>query len=56
MSEIVKSPHFGFILAAYAVTFVVVAGMIGAIVLDHRALRRALARFAITPAAREDER
>ena len=38
--------HAGFILAAFATTFVVVAGMIGAIVRDHRALRRALTRLA----------
>ena len=55
MNEIVTSPHFGFILAAYAVTFVVVLGMIGAILLDHRALRRELERFgARMPAAGDD--
>lgn len=47
--------HFGFIFAAYAVTFVVVAGIIGAIVLDHRALQRELARMAARTPARGDE-
>jgi heme exporter protein CcmD len=37
--------HAGFIIAAYAVTAVAILGVIGAIVLDHRALRRALARL-----------
>ncbi len=31
-------PHIGFVIAAYAVTFVVIAGMIGAVVLDSRRL------------------
>jgi heme exporter protein CcmD len=56
MREIMQSAHFGFILAAYAVTVATVLGMIGAIILDHRALRRALERFANTPAARENEK
>jgi len=37
--------HAGFILAAYAVTAVVVIGMIATLALDHRGLKRALARF-----------
>ncbi len=31
-------PHIGFIIAAYSVTFVVIAGMVGSVVLDHRRL------------------
>ena len=38
-------PHVGFILAAYAITALTLVGMIGALVLDHRALRRDLARM-----------
>ena len=34
----VSDPHIGFVIAAYAVTFVVIAGMIGAVVLDTRRL------------------
>ena len=56
MNEIVSSQHFGFILAAYAVTVVVVLGMIGAIVLDHRALRRALEKFGPRSVSTGDER
>jgi heme exporter protein CcmD len=55
MNEIVTSPHFGFILAAYAVTVVVVLGMIGAILLDHRALRRALDKLGPRGSATGDE-
>lgn len=39
-------PHGGFILAAYAFTGLVIAGLIAHAVLDHRAQRRALAAFA----------
>ncbi|MBV9567904.1 MAG: heme exporter protein CcmD [Hyphomicrobiales bacterium] len=35
-------PHIGFVIAAYAITFIVVALLIVWIALDHRALRRAL--------------
>lgn len=35
----------GYIFAAYAIAFVAIGGAIGAIVLRHRALKRALARF-----------
>jgi heme exporter protein CcmD len=35
-------PHIGFVIAAYAITFVAVTLLIVGIVLDHRALRRAL--------------
>ncbi len=36
-------PHLGFIIAAYALTALVVFGMIAAIWTDHRRLNRALA-------------
>ncbi len=49
-----NADHFGFIFAAYALTFVVVVGMIGATVLDYRALQRALTRMAAsTPRSRD---
>jgi heme exporter protein D len=38
-------PHFGFVVAAYAIGFIIIAGMIFAILRDYFALRRALARF-----------
>ena len=38
-------PHTGFIVAAYVVAAVVIVSMIAVIVAEHRALRRALARF-----------
>ena len=37
--------HTGFILAAYAAAVFIVVAMIASIVLDHRSLRRALARL-----------
>lgn len=37
--------HAGFIAVAYGLSFVVIGGMIGAIVLEHRRLRRELSRF-----------
>ena len=40
-----SDPHLGFIIAAYAITAVAVGFTVAAIVLRHRALRRALARF-----------
>ena len=33
-----SDPHIGFVVAAYAVAFAVIAGMIGAVVLDYRRL------------------
>lgn len=38
-------PHFGFVVAAYAIAFVIVAAMIFVILRDYRTLRRDLARF-----------
>ena len=37
--------HVGFIVAAYAITFVAVGAMIVAILLDHRALTKVLSRM-----------
>jgi heme exporter protein CcmD len=39
------NPHVDFIIAAYAITAVVVAAIIGALVLDYRAQRLALMKF-----------
>jgi heme exporter protein CcmD len=39
------SDHAGYIFAAFAVTAAVVAIMLGAILLDHRRLTRALAKL-----------
>ena len=38
-------PHTGFIVAAYCIAGLVVAVMVGAIVLDHRGLKRDLGRL-----------
>jgi heme exporter protein CcmD len=35
-------PHLGFIIAAYALAFVMVAGMVGAIWVDYLRLKRSL--------------
>jgi heme exporter protein CcmD len=40
-----SDPHAGFIIAAYALGFVVIAGMIVAILYDQISLRRALAKL-----------
>ncbi len=37
--------HAGFILGAFGLTFLVVAGLVVSIVLDHRALKRELTRL-----------
>jgi len=42
--------HTPFILASYALTFLVLAGLIGAIIYDHLRLKKSLTRFP----ARED--
>ena len=36
-------PHMGFVIAAYAITFVVVLLLVAWVVRDHQLLRRALA-------------
>jgi heme exporter protein CcmD len=38
-------PHFGFVAAAYAIAFVIVAAMIFVILRDYFTLRQALSRF-----------
>lgn len=40
-----SDPHFGFIVAAYGVGFVIIAGMIFVILRDYFALKQALSRF-----------
>ena len=40
------SSHAGFIAAAFGLTGLLVLVVIGALIADHRSLRRALARFA----------
>ncbi len=52
MSEI---PHIGFIVAAYAVTAVVMLAMAIAVVLDGRAQRRLLAKLETRSEARPAE-
>ena len=37
--------HTGFIVAAYAVTFLVLGGTVAAVLIDYRVQRRALARL-----------
>ena len=39
-------PHFGFVVAAYAIAFVIVAGMIFVTLRDYSELKRALALVA----------
>ncbi len=48
-------PHIGFIVAAYAVTTVVVGGLVVAALLDGRALRRALKALDARGAGRRTE-
>ncbi len=38
-------PHFAFVIAAYALAFAVIGGMIAAVLLDSLRLKRALASF-----------
>ena len=40
-----SDPHFGFVVAAYGLGFVIAAAMIIAILLDYFALKRALSHF-----------
>ena len=47
------SAHAAFIAAAYGIAALAIGGMIAAILLDHRALKKALSRF---PARAGDER
>jgi heme exporter protein CcmD len=50
----VDLPHFGFVVAAYAIAAIVVALLIGSIVFDHKSLRRALAVYETKAAGRAD--
>ena len=45
-------PHFGFVVAAYALSFVIVAGMIVTILADYMRLRQALS--ALSRGTRQD--
>jgi heme exporter protein D len=38
----IDAPHFGFVLAAYVISALVIVGMIAAIAIDYRAQNRAL--------------
>jgi heme exporter protein D len=49
-------PYAEFIVAAYAAAIVVVATLIAWVALDHRALRRSLARLEARGATRRSER
>lgn len=48
------APHIGFVLAAYAIAFVVIAGMILATVFDYRDLKKKLERAAARAASSRD--
>ena len=39
------APHIGFVIAAYAIAFVVIAGMIVTTLVDYRNVRKSLERF-----------
>ncbi len=47
------APHFGFVVAAYAIGALVVAGMIASILWDFRALSAALRRLEAARGAKE---
>jgi heme exporter protein CcmD len=42
-----SDPHTGFIIAAYVLTFVTIAGMVVAILYDQFSLKRALAKLPV---------
>ncbi len=46
--------HLGFIIAAYAITALVIGAMTLKIVIDYRTLRRALSRLAANNPARDE--
>lgn len=48
-------PHFGFIIAAYAIAFIIIAAMVFSILSDYFGLKRALARFPARRQRGEDE-
>ena len=43
--SVLDLPHIGFVIAAYAAALIIVTLLIGAILFDHRSLRRALAAY-----------
>lgn len=49
-----SDPHWGFIVAAYVVTALVIGGMTLKIALDYRALKLALSKMAGANATRDD--
>lgn len=49
-------PHAGFILASYAAVAIVLGGLMLAVILDHRAQKRALADLEQRGAGRRPER
>jgi heme exporter protein CcmD len=51
----IAAPHFGFVVAAYALTAATILVMIVAIVRDYRALSAALDRLAATRGAERGE-
>ncbi|MEI2734901.1 MAG: heme exporter protein CcmD [Rhodoblastus sp.] len=48
------SDHFFFIALSYGITIVAVLGMIAAIALDYRRLKKALQAMGVTVAARDE--
>jgi heme exporter protein CcmD len=48
-------PNFGFVMAAYVVGFLVLGGMIVAVVADYLALKRALKKFSARSDPREPD-
>lgn len=48
------APHLGFIVAAYAVTALVIVATIAAVALDYRALKQAVARLSRASSSREE--
>jgi heme exporter protein D len=49
-------PHAGFILASYGAVVLILGGLIAAILLDHRAQKRALAALEQRGAGRHSDR
>ena len=45
IQEMIGAPHFGFVVAAYAIAALVIVGMIAAVLADYRAQSRALSRL-----------
>lgn len=51
-----SGPHAGFIIASYAIAFVVIASLIAWTILDHRLTRRALDRLEARSGRRRTDR